>query len=262
MVRAGCLMLGQVSHGTLDAYRDMLAQDNSQYGKESWGNISQADLRARLEQIERARRRGASLSDGSMTNGMLHIKEKLWEWAFREIAAKLTTMIEGDAPTSVNSSGKQSQTGNAPTLDWGAHSKKEAMAGPPKQHRTVDSGVFTHTRTHTNTQPPGRLDRAGLQQDQCAPAVHGKHPRNSGQVHKCSKCLSPLHGSINCNGARGRSQRRTGGTERWQQERPPLAVLSTGRCKRLGGHDRGARGTGVAESPSGPREAGTCRGAR
>ena len=57
--RAGCIILDQVSVSALDAYRDLLCHDPRQYGQAAWAIQYQADVWARLEQLERLRRKEA-----------------------------------------------------------------------------------------------------------------------------------------------------------------------------------------------------------
>lgn len=235
--RVGCLMLGQIASGTC------------RYGKESWVIIYQADVRARLGQIERARRRGAVLPEGSVTNGVVLQKDKPWEWSLREAwndhpfwrkepeeptllvlsrAAKINTMAEGDAPTAAAGGGQHHATASHQQQEKYSGGGKKEKLRPPKQHLTDESGALAHNRR-------GISLCTTFQQDQCGSAVRGKCPRDSSRVHQCSKWQMPLAVAQRSivqqrSGERVHAaQAGEGQRERWGQEGPPAAVLSRNR---------------------------------
>ena len=61
--RAGCIMVDQVSVSTFDAYLGLMFHYSRRYGQAAWAIQYQADARARLEQLERLRRKGAAEAD-------------------------------------------------------------------------------------------------------------------------------------------------------------------------------------------------------
>ena len=64
-----------------------MALYNKRYGKESWVIQYQADVRARLEQIERVRRRGHQEHQAATAAGTSHSYDpaKPWEWSLRAV---------------------------------------------------------------------------------------------------------------------------------------------------------------------------------
>ncbi len=78
--RIGCLMHNAVSLCTLDRYRDLIKSYWTRYGSKVWVIIYQADVRARLEHIDRMRGEGMKISSSSAPTGeRLFDKDHLWD---------------------------------------------------------------------------------------------------------------------------------------------------------------------------------------
>ena len=221
--RTGCIMLGAISTSCLDAYRDLMALYNRRYGKDSWVILYQADVRARLEHIERVRRWGLQEHRSAQALGQAHPFDpaKPWEWSLRAVvddnnywrreleepailvlarAAKMATMVDGDAPVANSHSAAAASVPAAPMASGGSSSRPKAGARtrPPKVHVVDSQGHFTQNRR-------GFKLCAAFQQNQCeAAGPYNKCPRDSSAVHQCGKCLSPGHGQASCPNAAGR----------------------------------------------------------
>ncbi len=114
-------MLNAVSLSTLDRYHDVIKQYANRYGPKVWIIVYQADVRARLEHVDRMRRNGIKLhSAGASTGKRIFDKERPWDWSFHEAlsdgafwkreleelallvlshAGSLAHMVDGDALT-------------------------------------------------------------------------------------------------------------------------------------------------------------------
>jgi len=132
------VMNGAASMATLDMYHDHIKKLHVRYGAHTWGLLYQSDHRARLEEIERIRRRAsvlASLATGAnaptVTAPYPYSEVAPWDYCFYElcksgefwkeehtdgammILAKVTgpaTFIEGDAPMDGGTLGGASQS--------------------------------------------------------------------------------------------------------------------------------------------------------
>jgi len=223
--RTGCIMLGTISMSCLDAYRDLLALYQTRYGKESWIIIYQADVRARLEHLERVRRRGQQELDAAHAAGGVHPFDcaRPWEWSLRAVvedtsfwrreleepailvlarASKMASMVDGDVPVAAPGEGTAAVRpaggqGHAPGGGQ-PRQRASAKARPVKQRLVDPQGTFTHNRKGV------KLCKA-FQNNQCDPAgAWNKCPRDASAVHQCAKCLSPTHGQAACSNPAGR----------------------------------------------------------
>ena len=119
-------MLGATTCAALGSYRDLMHLHFKRYGSVSWGIPYQADVRARLEQIERIRRRGIAEHAAATAAGLGHTFDpnRPWEWCLRQLVedhsywrrelkepamlvlaktARLGSMVDGDAPVASGS---------------------------------------------------------------------------------------------------------------------------------------------------------------
>ena len=83
LYRAGCIMLAQVSVSTIYAYRDLMFHYSRRCGQVVWAIQHQADVRARLEQLERLSRESAA--EASLVPNHAFCSTKPWEWCFRQL---------------------------------------------------------------------------------------------------------------------------------------------------------------------------------
>ena len=155
--RTGMLMLGAATLCSLDVYREHVALYTRRYGRETWVVLYQADVRARLEHIERIRRAGES-SPPTTDNPRLLLNglnlDRPWDWCLRELtrdvafwrreleepailvlarAARLTSVLDGDAPVT----GGEQQSPRAPTRRPQPTGPRER---PQKVHRLNEDG--------------------------------------------------------------------------------------------------------------------------
>ena len=87
--RTGSVMLAELTPATCDAYSRHIGQYAKTYGSQVWPLIYQADVRARVELLERVRRAGTLAADDAAKNGGSHPFQasKPWEWSFRAAVA-------------------------------------------------------------------------------------------------------------------------------------------------------------------------------
>ena len=82
--RTACIMLAIASPETLDRYAAQIKKLSTRYGTKAWLLTYQADVRMRLEQIERIKRVGASKHAASAANAALppcgYDPAMPWEW--------------------------------------------------------------------------------------------------------------------------------------------------------------------------------------
>lgn len=217
--RTGSIMLEQVTPAKLDAYEKIIRGFHDRYGKLCWPLIYQADVRARLEQSERVRRRGQQSYETARAAGLNHEFQPNmpWEWVWKELAAdhqfwhkeitepcllylsktsNLTQLLDNDAP--VSKPGQQAETTSStpPTApsraaSTSARPAKRQRGSDVREHRVGDDGQYTHNRRGIEL---CKLFQSG----ECTESTNGCCNRNPARRHQCSKCLSELHGSARC----------------------------------------------------------------
>ena len=207
----------QITPSKLDAYEKTIRQFHDRYGKACWAIIYQADVRARLEQVERIRRRGQEAYESARRLGLSHPFDpnRPWEWVWKELAedyifwnkevvepsmlylaktANLTQLLADDAPI-VKASSPASASAAAPTSRpaTGDSRPSKRQRGPDvRVHRIGEDGMFTHNRRDMEL---CKLFQTG----ECTEKdIHGNCSRNPSRRHQCSKCLSELHGANKC----------------------------------------------------------------
>ena len=200
--RAGCIMLAQVSVSTLDAYRDLMFHYSRRYDQVVWAIQYQADVRARLEQLERLSRKGAA--EASLIPNHAFCSTKPWEWCFQQSvdesagfwrrlsclvksgATTLASVVEGDAPVkgdNLSAFGRILRGGPLPKAR-------------PKRQRHQDNaggdGLLATNRTGYSLCP-------GWQDGTCTDSrTKGWCRGVPGMAHQCAKCLSQEHGAHAC----------------------------------------------------------------
>jgi hypothetical protein len=222
--RTGCLMLNAVALGTLDRYRDLIKYYSARYSGKVWVIIYQADVRARLEHIERMKRRGMKLvANGASTGERPFVAERPWDWSFAECVAdhgfwkreleepallvlsragSLNHMVDGDATTAAGSmqaasaprhggsgSGGGSGGGGGGGGGGPAPAKKK-NAARDRQHSVDPSGCFTHNRRGTRLCPEFQTGHCGTgaANEVCKDRL----------AHQCHKCLAQGHIGSGC----------------------------------------------------------------
>jgi len=78
VLRTALIMLGEVTPGALDAYERQICRYHERYGPSIWVLLYQADVRMRLEHMERLRRIGQSKAPADFDAA------KPWEWVWQE----------------------------------------------------------------------------------------------------------------------------------------------------------------------------------
>ena len=236
--RTGSVMLEQITPSRLDGYEKVIRHYHERYGKACWPIIYQADVRARMEQTERIRRRGQEAADRARRLGLTHDYDpaKPWEWVwleligdynffYREVVepcllylAKMNGMsqyIAGDAPVTTSATEATStpaSSARAPPPPPSADSRPaKRQRGPDvREHKVGPDGLYTHNRRGAEL---CKLYQSGECKDK---DQYGNCARNSARKHQCAKCLSELHGAHQC------SQ---------DAPRPPRAAHGKGRSK-------------------------------
>jgi hypothetical protein len=228
--KTGLLMFNAVSLSAIDGYRDLIYSYWVRYGVTVWLILYQADVRARLEHLERMRREGASLvAAGAPTGKHTFNPEQPWDWCLRQVTAdtdfwrhemeepaiivlakagSLSTMIGGDAPVSSIAS---SSSGPAPQQQ-GAAARYDKKA--PSKRPRGGNGHYTDGAGQYSANRRGTKLCNDFQAGTCQPEVKGRCPRDGSCTHQCAKCLSPSHGAKACQAgasADGRRDRKGNG---------------------------------------------------
>ncbi|CAK9014935.1 unnamed protein product [Durusdinium trenchii] len=207
--RTGAIMLEEITPARLDAYEKLIRRYSERYGKSCWPIIYQADVRARLEQLERIRRRGQEAADKAAAAASLPCSfdpRKPWEWVFDEIIRDVNFwnrevtepcmlyLIAEDAP--IEKSGTASSSTAAPprrNQDEADRPPKGQRRPDIREHKLGDDGLFSHNRRGVEL---CRLFQTGECMEKDA---RGNCKRNPHRRHQCAKCLSDSHGANKCN---------------------------------------------------------------
>ena len=190
-----------VDLGRIDQYSTMIGRYVSHYGASAWLQIYQADVRMRSEQMERIRRRGDEESAITAAAGGSHAMspKRPWDWVWAEAVNDMVfwrfeleepaqlLLLRG--PRSAPSSGQFAASHHA----------------PPRLSSDVPNKKARHDRAHNVEGNSFKSNRAGhklcedFNRGQCSPAVRGGFcPKNSSQVHHCSRCLALDHAVGSC----------------------------------------------------------------
>ena len=164
--------------------------------------LYQADVRARMEHLERLRRQG--------TRDPAFKVAQPWDWSLRQVtldgafwkkemeepaililsgSGRLMEMVDGDAP--IASAATPAAAAPARVAHPPARLAAKSKDSRARQHH-VQNGAYTANRS-------GAELCHGYQNGSCMGAVKGNHcARNSQYVHQCAKCLSNDHGADKC----------------------------------------------------------------
>ena len=216
--RTGAIMLEQITPARLDGYEKVVRQYHERYGRSCWPILYQADVRARLEQVERLRRLGQEAFEVARTAGLGHEFNPLqpWEWVWKELArdfifwnkevvepcmlylaksANLAQLVDNDAPITAMPQREVVTTSvrSLPSTPSSAARPQKRQRGPDiREHKVGDDGLFTHNRK-------GMELCRGFQTGDCTEKdARGNCIKSSSRKHQCAKCLSELHGSSAC----------------------------------------------------------------
>ena len=214
--KTGAIMLNAISHATLDNYMKHIVNFARLYGPKVWALIYQADVRARLEHVERIRRRGQVEADTAKAANGVHPFDasKPWDWSYKALTEDfrfwkreledqavlilahievLDHSLEGDAeverltykkaPPAAGERGGVQQGAEPPKK------KQRNIKHTERQHIQDSSGLMSANRNGTPL-----CDK--FQLGSCKPAIRGNRcPDNLDLVHQCASCLSQKHGS-------------------------------------------------------------------
>eukprot|EP00435_Cladocopium_sp_Y103_P026048 s3225_g6.t1 len=218
--RTGAIMFEQISPSRLDMYEKVIRQYSERYGRSCWPILYQADVRARLEHVERVRRRGQEGYEAAQRSGLTHPfdPDKPWEWVWGEMAndfnfwnrevvepcmlllaksSNMSQLLDNDAPVSKTPAATPSTpampTNNSRGQDMAARASQKRQRGPDvREHRVGEDGMFTHNRR-------GMELCKMFQTGECLECdARGFCSRNSSRRHQCAKCLSDRHGASKC----------------------------------------------------------------
>eukprot|EP00435_Cladocopium_sp_Y103_P026713 s4904_g6.t1 len=210
------VMADAVDLGNLQRYRTHVERLAERYGQKVWSVIYQADVRCRLEQMERLKRKLAAEHEAAVTAGKTtdFDDKRPWNavWAhavndetfWREevtepcmlILTKITSsneILEGDAKVAGQPS---SAAGPRETVPGPARMANERPVRPRNTNRTgrvhnIQDGKYTHNRT-------GYAICAGYNSGQCSTSTQGVWcSQQWDTVHQCDRCLG-AHPSSRC----------------------------------------------------------------
>lgn len=214
--RTGAIMLEQITPSKLDGYEKIIRHYNDRYGKACWPIVYQADVRARMEQVERVRRRGQEAFDRARLAGLNHDFNPLqpWEWVWQELAndntfwykeivepamlylakmANMSQLVDDDAKvTAPNASAPSSSTATRPPASTTSRPPKRQRGPDVREHKLGDDGMYTHNRRGAEL---CKMFQTGECKDK---DQFGNCGRNAARKHQCAKCLSELHGANQC----------------------------------------------------------------
>ena len=209
-LRTALISWRAVELGRLDMYAGMIRRYVSRYGERAWLQIYQADVRCRGEHMERVRRRGDEERSRALAAGQSHPLDpsRPWDWVWGEVLSDSDFWrVELEEPallilTRGSKTGLASENVAGPQAGKRYAMETHTAAPPPKraEHRAIPDdmrnadGSFSHNRK-------GKALCVDFNQGQCSyNASSVICPKNSEQVHQCSKCLSQQHGAHACSG--------------------------------------------------------------
>ena len=209
--KTGSVMLGELTPSVCDHWMKNIAEYARRYGPSVWPMIYQAEVRARLEHLERVRRAGQQAHDGAIKAGGTTDFDPAhpWEWAFRRCAddvlfwrreleepallvrshvGKVKDHVEQDA---IVDGGRRARDSSPPRDDRGFKRQSETkhLQKHEKKHSIDGNGLLTTNRR-------GIPLCSGFQAGQCeSRGTSIVCPADRAKVHQCAKCLSDKHGS-------------------------------------------------------------------
>jgi hypothetical protein len=224
VLRTGLIMLDQVDPSTLDGYHNLIEKYATRYGPDAWAVVYQADVRMRLEAMERWRRTGVREEAEAKKAGGVHpySPDRPWNWVFIKATADVQFWHDEVEQPSILVAAKANTVSefveDAPPR---AHGKSKAPPGTGaerpakemKQHLVGSDGKLYANRRGT------RLC-ASFQTGECSDTRAGPGAvcaKDSRHVHQCNVCLSPQHGGNACSSAPARSPKGSGKGKGGQQ---------------------------------------------
>jgi len=224
--RTGSVMLGELTPSTCDVWAKVMTHYSKTYGQVMWALIYQADVRGRLEHLERVRRTGVAASELATKAGGTHPydPQKPWEWTFRaaaedekfwkhELELKALKIITRMSSIGEHLGGDADITkvvakfNNNDNAAAGSDDSYKATKKPGKQntlpqnrsHNVDDNGDLTHNRK-------GIPLCGAFQENTCVTAgIDNKCPNDKSKVHQCAKCLGQGHGKKVCPNVRAQA---------------------------------------------------------
>ena len=215
--RTCCIMLEVCSPAVLDKYCDHISRFNLKYSDAVWLILYQTDVRARSEQVERIRRRGAQEHSAATGTGGTHeyqpsqpwefvyrhlvLDNKFWEDEFTSTALLIRSHIdrltehlgpevEGDTRSSRPSGSSQKRGSDPghepPPSPPGTKRKKGDKKGGAEGSRKGPDGFYTSNRSGT---PLCRAYQDGSCKEHTYVQGLPMCARNKKLAHMCAKCL-------------------------------------------------------------------------
>jgi len=218
--RSAMIMINAVDISDLDGYAALIKRYSDRYGAATWGLLYQADHRARLEQLERIRRRGAReyeiVKRRTQDGDVLHefVPTRPWPWCFAQLAADTAwwqdqfvedailvrakidsdaKKLDGDAEIEMPSGSvsRSAPTQRAPPAAQRGERTPTKASKQDRQH-FVAGDKYTHNRSGLALCP-------GFNDGTCTATAKGKGgfvcAKNANMVHQCTACLSQDHGA-------------------------------------------------------------------
>ena len=202
------VMLDAVDLGTLQKYREKIEKYHDRYGDKIWAVLYQADVRCRLELMERTKRNLAAKHDVAVQQGTTtsYDPQRPWNLVWQTVisddsfwkeevtepgililtkVAGISEMVEGDASVGGPSSSSNPR-GSAPTPT--RLTDQDPKIRPRNPNRTgryhqVESGKYLVNRTGYKICQP-------FNEEKCVDTVQGTWCANSWDtVHQCERCL-------------------------------------------------------------------------
>lgn len=207
LLKTALISFEAVSPAKLDRYADLLTRYVQRYSPAVWHIIYQADVRTRLEHMERLRRLGQKAATDATAAGGAHPFDRLkpWEWVWgaavddsswwrvelEEPALLVLTRTSSLARVIDHDADVEGGTGGAPT-------RRTRTTAPPRReqerrskvHRVSD-GLYTANRADTKLCSAYQKGECDMRPGRC-PRGHG--------AHQCTKCLGQ-HPSKDCSQA-------------------------------------------------------------
>jgi len=243
--RTSGIQLDLLSPVRVDSYVDTIKSYNTRYSHSCWHLIYQADVRMRLEQAERIRRRGETEHAKAISCGGSHDYSpgKPWEWVWSRIpdeqkfwreeleepcmlvlarAGSLARMIQCDALVADGISGLPGDKRRRvqPALP---------TTPPPSRLHNVSDGAYTTNRRGIALCPE-------FQKGSCNEVdLNFQCKKQPDRVCQCSRCLSTDHGSAKCSRAprapiHGRGKGRGKGKKGKHGKRSQVSLEEPGGC--------------------------------
>ena len=208
--RTGCIMLSMIDPANLDLYANHIRASVQRFGMVAGPVIYQADVRARLEQIERVRRKAEHEHEQCIQKGgtspfepnrpwnfcfkMLVDDDKFWRKELEQpallVLSRARTMssaLDGDAPITGGATASTHGWGGGP---GGGTKRKQSHI---RRHSTGEDGRLVENRS-------GKMLCDKWQDGTCQlGGALGKCPQDASKVHQCAICLAQDHGAKFCN---------------------------------------------------------------